>query len=455
MPNSDYLSPIPPQPWHFRQSVDYSVTANKAILDYASRSRSRLLHNIYTMGKQEIDEGNKDSWQITPKIVTAARPANRPNAEGGDNQRPGGGQGGPPGGGGGGFGGGRGGRGAGGPAEFTKLFHNPEKRAARGYILPADQSDFLTATKFINTLINGGVTVQRATTDFTVAGKKYPTGSYVVKSAQAFRPHIFDMFEPQDHPDDFAAGSTTPKPPYDMAGWTLAFQMGVRFDRVLEGFDGPFEELKDEVPPPRAKVDVARGDAGFLLDGHMNDSFRVVNRLLANGQDVRRIATKAFAANGTTYPPGTFYIARKENTLPLLEKLAAEIGTPFTGTNETLKDEAVALKPMRVALWDRYGGSMPAGWTRQVLERFEFPFKVVYPPEFDQGNLREKFDVIVLRRRCIRVAAVATWRRSGPMSSAKRRPVTRRRTPAALTRTSPKNIAAGAAASPRTRPART
>ena len=58
--------------------------------------------------------------------------------------------------------------------------------------------------------------------------------------------------------------------------------------------------------------------------------------------------------------------------------------------------EAVALKPMRVALWDRYGGSMPSGWTRQILKRFEFPFKVVYPPEFDKGNLREKFDVIVL-----------------------------------------------------------
>ena len=131
------------------------MTANKAILDYASRSRSRLLHDIYVMGKQEIDEGNKDSWQITPKIVTAAKPVNVRAAD-----QPGG----PPQGGGGGGGGGRGGRGAGGPAEFAKLFHNPEKRAARGYILPADQSDFLTATKFINTLINGGVTVQRATT---------------------------------------------------------------------------------------------------------------------------------------------------------------------------------------------------------------------------------------------------------------------------------------------------
>ncbi len=53
------------------------------------------------------------------------------------------------------------------------------------------------------------------------------------------------------------------------------------------------------------------------------------------------------------------------------------------------------LKPVRVALWDRYGGSMPAGWTRTVLERFEFPFQVVYPPQLYRGGLRESFDVIV------------------------------------------------------------
>src|SRR5262249_49165089 len=40
----DYLAPVAPQKWHFRQSVDYSVTANKAVLDYASRHREQLLY---------------------------------------------------------------------------------------------------------------------------------------------------------------------------------------------------------------------------------------------------------------------------------------------------------------------------------------------------------------------------------------------------------------------------
>ena len=72
-------------------------------------------------------------------------------------------------------------------------------------------------------------------------GKTYPAGSFVVLTNQAFRPHVIDMFEPQDHPDNFAYPGAPPTRPYDNAGWTLAFQMGVEFDRVLEPFTGPFE----------------------------------------------------------------------------------------------------------------------------------------------------------------------------------------------------------------------
>src|SRR5205823_247100 len=54
------------------------------------------------------------------------------------------------------------------------------------------------------------------------------------------------------------------------------------------------------------------------------------------------------------------------------------------------------LKPVRIGLADRYGGLMPAGWTRFILERFEFPFTVIFPPELDRGGLRDKFDVLIL-----------------------------------------------------------
>src|SRR3954463_16028265 len=59
--------PIKPQKeWHMRQSIEYSMTANRAILDYASRYRERVLYNVYRMGKDEIQWGSEDHWTFTP-----------------------------------------------------------------------------------------------------------------------------------------------------------------------------------------------------------------------------------------------------------------------------------------------------------------------------------------------------------------------------------------------------
>ena len=67
MGDSNLWMPIKPQAeWHMRQSVEYSMTANRAILDYASRYRERVLYNIYRMGKDEIQWGSEDHWTFTP-----------------------------------------------------------------------------------------------------------------------------------------------------------------------------------------------------------------------------------------------------------------------------------------------------------------------------------------------------------------------------------------------------
>jgi len=46
LPRADLPYPIAPQQWHFRQSIDYSSTANWAVMDVASRYRETLLYNI-------------------------------------------------------------------------------------------------------------------------------------------------------------------------------------------------------------------------------------------------------------------------------------------------------------------------------------------------------------------------------------------------------------------------
>ncbi|MEZ5420470.1 MAG: hypothetical protein R2708_24440 [Vicinamibacterales bacterium] len=61
IPRGDYAAPIAPQTWHFRQSIDYSMTANYAVLDFAQRYRETLLYNIYVMGRNAIRRGSNDT----------------------------------------------------------------------------------------------------------------------------------------------------------------------------------------------------------------------------------------------------------------------------------------------------------------------------------------------------------------------------------------------------------
>ncbi len=379
LPRGDLPMPIAPQAWHFRQSVDYSVTANRAVLDLASKMRENFLFNIYRMGDNSIKRGNTDTWTISPRRLAALAPA--ANAGGGRGA------------GGGGGGGGRGGNAAG-EAQY-KALRAPELRDPRGFILSASQPDFPTATKFVNALLETGITVHQATAAFTVNGKSYPTGSFVVMTSQAFRPHVMDMFEPQDHPDDFPYPGAPPSRPYDNAGWTLAFEMGVQFDRVLEPFTGPFRKLDDwNVKVPAGRVSTTQRPVGYFTSHDVNDAFTAVNKLLRTNEDVYWLRTPV-TANGKTWPAGTLYIASKGSTLPALQKIATDVGVNFEGTTARPAGDALKLKKARIGLWDTYGGSMPAGWNRWILEQFDFDFERVFAPQLDAGNLNAKYDVLV------------------------------------------------------------
>jgi hypothetical protein len=383
LPRADLPYPIEPQPWHFRQSIDYSITANRAVLDLASRQKENFLFNIWRMARNSIERGSRDSWTTTPSELDSVRKiasAGAPARQGGPVGDP---------------------LGSGRPVPtemFAKFLRDPAKRDPRGYIIPSDQPDFPTAVRFVNSLRYGGVTVLQASAPFTVAGRQYPANSFVIKTAQPFRPHVLDMFEPQDHPNDFAYPGGPPKRPYDNAGWTLAYQMGVKFDRVLDGFDVPgAKEITGLAAVPAAKVASAPNAAGFLVSHAMNNAFLAVNKALKAGADVY-VLRSPLSANGKTYPAGTFWIASTGGaggTSAMLQDLARTQGVAFDGVVARPAADAQKLASKRIALFDQYGGSMPSGWTRYLFEQYDFPYQLVYPKDLDAGNLASKYDVIV------------------------------------------------------------
>lgn len=363
IPNGGTTFPVTPQKWHFKQSIDYSISMNYAVLNFAQRHRDELLYNIYLMGKNSIEKGRKDTWGLSPNKVESIKQAylkEQPNAKINPNGSV--------------------------PLKyFEQVMRDPSKRDARGYIISAEQPDFQTALKFVNALIRSGILVHKASRDFKVENKNYPKGSYIIKTSQAFRPHVLDMFEPQDHPNDFQYAGGPPVAPYDAAGWTLAYLMNVEFDRIIEDFDGPFERIAYGELQKAEPLKLADSKA-YRINAESNNAVIAVNELLRSGEKVFRITDGE--------DKGDFYIPGNSKVLEILKGLESKPGLTYRSSN-LISNNLSRIKELRIAIWDTYGGSMSSGWVRLIMEQFNFKAKIIYAQDIDAGDLKSKFDVII------------------------------------------------------------
>jgi hypothetical protein len=399
LPNGDRPMPIEPQAWHLSQTVEYQWSMNRAVIDYASRNRERLLANIYKMGANGIERGSRDSWTMTPTKVDAmneAAKSAKPAAE--DDMMAS-------------F---FGRAGAVDPSIYKKVVQTPESRDPRGYIIPSDQADMPTVTAFLNALIKSGVDVDKATKAFKVGDKTYPAGSYVVKTAQAYRPHVLDMFEPQDHPHDTEYPGGPPKAPYDITGYTLAYQMGIKYDRILDGFTAPTERVPDLIGVAPGSIK-GSGKAGWLISHETNKSFTLTARLLKAGAPVFWLKDGAKAGK-TSFGAGAIWVPASAQAQSILAQGVRDLGIDAYAVGAKPTGASIPLKNIRIGLVDVYGGSMPSGWNRWLFEQFEAPFQVIYPQRLDAGDLAKDFDVLVF------ADGVAPAPQGGPFRSGRAMP---------------------------------
>src|SRR5262249_13228591 len=57
---------------------------------------------------------------------------------------------------------------------------------------------------------------------------------------------------------------------------------------------------------------------------------------------------------------------------------------------------ATALKAPRVAIYQSYDPSMDEGWTRWVLDHYEWEYTKIHNEDVKAGDLRKKFDAIIV-----------------------------------------------------------
>jgi hypothetical protein len=145
--------------------------------------------------------------------------------------------------------------------------------------------------------------------------------------------------------------------------------------------------------------EIAGSGTRFGFDYRGPDSAIAINRLLKDGAHLSFDAPSHVVVNG---------IARGK-----VEQVAKDFGLsvrasvePRTVNREprtpnaeprTLNSEPVAFHAPRVAMYQPWtGGNMDEGWTRWVLEQYEFNLTSIHNADIRAGKLRPKFDAIII-----------------------------------------------------------
>ena len=242
------------------------------------------------------------------------------------------------------------------------------------YVLPPHPRDPTARVALANVLRAGGVEVFRATAAFTADGSEYPAGTLVVPMAQPYRAHAKDLLEPQRYP------RVEGRPPYDVAGWTLPYTMGV----VAVEVRAPFTTTL--VAVDSAAVDAGRitGDGDlFVLPNSSNGASSAIAALLSAGQFVT--------------PRGDSVVVYGPQARRILTEYAVRYGFSARAIRGSRpRGPATRNRLPRIALYQPYTASMDEGWTRWVFEQYGISYTTVHDSDVRAGKLRERFDVLVL-----------------------------------------------------------
>jgi len=248
----------------------------------------------------------------------------------------------------------------------------------------ATQEDPRAAAHLADKLQIGGVEVWQARAAFEVKGTRYDAGTLVVPMNQVFARYAKDLLEKQTYPEVRRTPTAPPEPPYDVTAWSLGLQMGVDtvfLDQRVP--DAAQLEKLSACPPPRGSV--SGSGSRYRFDYRGADDATAINRLLKDG------AAVAFEREGPAARVLVGGVPRAR-----LEAIARQLGIEFHAVAAKEGPRAVAIKAPRVGLYQPWTASMDEGWTRFVLERYEFAPKTLHNAEIKAGKLRERFDVVVL-----------------------------------------------------------
>ena len=253
-------------------------------------------------------------------------------------------------------------------------------------VAPERQQDSREAGHLVERLLLGGVDVYRADASFSTGGDSYAAGTYVIPMTQVFARYAKDLLEKQTYPDVRRDGQgSSIELPYDVTAWSLGMLLGVDVEMVTTPVPSVRMTRVNTVSRPAGRVSGNGPRYVFQYSGP--DTAIAINRLLKEGAHLAFDEPSRVSVEGVTRDK--------------LEPLAREFGITIVAADAAppgvVQEPAQPIRAPRIGLYYPWtGGNIDEGWTRWVLEQYEFPVTTIHNNDVRDGGLHQRFDTIIL-----------------------------------------------------------
>jgi len=269
-----------------------------------------------------------------------------------------------------------------------------KKESPRAYVIPLQQHDAAATQKLLDIMLLQGTEILRAKKDFLAEGATYPAGTFVIDLAQPYRNNVVALFEKQKYPEKRRYPGGPLEPPYDVTGWTLPLQMGIEYFACAQEIKNLTADTLNAFNLPTAQLPAGQFAASnlswekgenFIVSANSLDAYKLVNRLLKKNQSVVWQRDKV--------PDKNLLLAQTDSDE--LAKAAQNLNVNISNAAATNQGNGLRLKRPRLGIYRSYAPSADEGWTRFVLDEFEFDYKVLEDGDIRRGEFVNQFDAII------------------------------------------------------------
>jgi hypothetical protein len=256
------------------------------------------------------------------------------------------------------------------------------RETVAGYVIPAGQRDQTRVALLVNMLRMQGIEVGRATSDVKLKDVTVPAGSYIVKRDQPYARLAKILLEKQTYPDPTLRT-------YDDASWTMGLMMHTEVKEITD------KAILDAAIEPVTQIRLAgsvTGSGALFAVAHTGSNNMITLR--ARLKDVKvQAAEKEFKQGDVTFPAGSFVVggdaARVRSAIEPLGLTAVALpAAPSVPLHE--------VNLPRLAIYSTWGGTQDVGWVRYAFDKFEVPYDLLYKEQVRRGDLKSRYDVIVV-----------------------------------------------------------